>query len=94
MGIKAAGVDARLGDIGRVIREVMESHECFYNGKREQVKTIANLSGHLIEPYNIHAGISVACVDTKDSTRMKAGQCFAVKTLALGVETESESVFV
>lgn len=32
-GIKAAGIDARLGEVGASIQEVMESHEVVIRGK-------------------------------------------------------------
>jgi methionyl aminopeptidase len=35
-GIKAAGIDVRLCDIGETIQEVMESHEVTINGKTYQ----------------------------------------------------------
>ena len=37
-GIQHAGVDARLGDIGAAIQEVMESYEVELNGKTHQVR--------------------------------------------------------
>ena len=36
-GIQHAGVDARLGDIGAAVQEVMESYEVELNGKTHQV---------------------------------------------------------
>jgi methionine aminopeptidase len=59
-GIRHAGIDARLGEIGAAIQEVMESHEVTINGKTYAVKSIRNLNGHSIEPYHIHAGKYVA----------------------------------
>lgn len=87
-GIKQAGVDVRLCDIGAAIQEVMESYEVELDGKvglgsRRQkamwrvlphtlfppstlkvypVKSIRNLNGHSIGPYQIHAGKSVPIV--------------------------------
>ena len=55
-GIKEAGIDVRLGDIGAAVQEVMESHEVELDGKTYQVKSIRNLNGHSIGPYLIHAG--------------------------------------
>ncbi len=37
MGIKTAGIDARLCDVGAAIQEVMESHEIELDGKVYQV---------------------------------------------------------
>jgi methionyl aminopeptidase len=50
-GIKAAGIDARLGDIGEAIQETMESYEVEIKGKTYPVKTIDNLFGHSIGTY-------------------------------------------
>ena len=61
-GIKAAGIDARLGEVGAEIQEVMESHEFEAEGKTHQVKCIRNLQGHNIEPWRIHGGKSVPIV--------------------------------
>ena len=50
-GVKAAGIDVRLCDIGEAIQEVMESYEIDLDGKTYQVKCIRNLNGHSIAPY-------------------------------------------
>ncbi|CAL4907077.1 unnamed protein product [Urochloa decumbens] len=57
-----AGIDVRLCDVGAAIQEVMESYEVEINGKVFQVKSVRNLNGHSIEPYQIHAGKSVPIV--------------------------------
>ncbi len=73
-GIKAAGIDVRLCDIGEAIQEVMESYEVELDGKTYQVKCIRNLNGHSIAPYRIHAGKSVPIVKGGDHTRMEEGK--------------------
>merc|ERR1719482_2285634 len=70
-GIREAGIDVRLGDIGAAIQEVMESYEVELDGKTHQVKCIQNLNGHSIGPYHIHAGKSVPIVKSKDQTKME-----------------------
>ena len=57
-GIKTAGIDVRLGDIGAAI-QVMEDYKVELDGKTYPVKSIQNLNGHSIGPYQIHAGKSV-----------------------------------
>jgi methionyl aminopeptidase len=79
-GIKAAGIDARLCEIGEAVQEVMESFEVELNGKTHQVRCIRNLNGHSIEPYHIHAGKSVPIVKGGDSTRMEEGEFYAIET--------------
>lgn len=61
-GIKTAGIDVRLCDIGAAIQEVMESHEVEIGNKTYPVKSVKNLCGHSIGPYTIHAGKSVPIV--------------------------------
>ena len=55
-GVKEAGIDARLGEIGAVIEEVIRSYEIELDGKVIPIKPIKNLNGHNIGPYQIHYG--------------------------------------
>ena len=50
-GIREAGIDARLNEIGEAIQETMESYEIELNGNTYQIKPIRNLNGHSIAPY-------------------------------------------
>jgi methionyl aminopeptidase len=79
-GIKEAGIDVRLGDVGAAIQEVMESYEVQINGKTYPVKSVKNLCGHTIEPYKIHAGKSVPIVKKQDATKMEEGELYAIET--------------
>lgn len=79
-GLKEAGVDVRLGDIGAAIQETMESYEVELNGKTFPVKCIRNLNGHSIDPYHIHAGKTVPIVNNNDHTRMEEGEVYAIET--------------
>ena len=79
-GIKAAGIDVRLCDIGAAIQEVMESYEVEINGKTHQVKAIRNLNGHSIAPYRIHAGKTVPIVKGGDQTKMEENEVYAIET--------------
>lgn len=79
-GIKTAGIDVRLCDIGAAVQEVMESHEVEIENKILPVKCIANLCGHSIGPYKIHAGKSVPIVKCGDVTKMEEGELFAIET--------------
>jgi methionyl aminopeptidase len=47
-GIKEAGIDVRLADIGEAIQEVMESYECHIDGKTYDVKCVRNLQGNAL----------------------------------------------
>lgn len=79
-GIKEAGIDVRLGEIGEAIQEVMESHELELNGKTYPIKSIRNLNGHNILKYRIHGGKSVPIVKRVDNTKMEEGEVFAIET--------------
>mmetsp|Transcript_17793 Transcript_17793/g.27490 ORF Transcript_17793/g.27490 Transcript_17793/m.27490 type:complete len:427 (-) Transcript_17793:35-1315(-) len=79
-GIRTAGIDVRLCDVGEAIQEVMESYEVELDGKTYKVKPIRNLNGHSIGPYQIHAGKSVPIVRGGEATRMEEGEFFAIET--------------
>ncbi|GAA5847391.1 hypothetical protein JCM3766R1_004701 [Sporobolomyces carnicolor] len=84
-GVREAGIDVRMGDIGAAIQETMESYEVEVNGKTLPVKSIRNLTGHSIEPYTIHAGKSVPIVkmaedDDEYDVKMEEGEYFAIET--------------
>lgn len=44
------------------------------------VKPIENLSGHSINPYQIHGGKSILLVKNDDRTKMEEGEYFAIET--------------
>ena len=83
-GIREAGIDVRMCDIGDTIQEVMESYEVEVGGKMLPVKAISNLSGHSIHPYSIHGTKSVPIVkqfgSQRDETKMEEGEYFAIET--------------
>ncbi|BFF93884.1 methionine aminopeptidase 2 [Drosophila madeirensis] len=79
-GIKEAGIDVRLCDIGAAIQEVMESYEIELDGKTYPIKAIRNLNGHSISPYRIHAGKTVPIVKGGESTRMEEDEFYAIET--------------
>ena len=63
----------RLGEIGAVIQETMESYEVEIKGKVYPVKVVRNLNGHSIDPYKIHAGKTVPCVKQNSKEKMEEG---------------------
>ncbi|CAN6808222.1 unnamed protein product [Brassica oleracea] len=79
-GIKEAGVDVRLCDVGAAIQEVMESYEVEINGKVYQVKSLRNLNGHSIGRYQIHADKYVPNVKGGEQTKMEEGELYAIET--------------
>ncbi|KAI2630058.1 methionine aminopeptidase 2-like protein [Xylaria nigripes] len=79
-GVREAGIDVRLGELGGYIQEAMESYECEINGTTYPIKSIRTLSGHTILPYSIHGTKSVPIVKTNDTTKMEEGDVFAIET--------------
>ena len=79
-GIKAAGIDVRLCDIGEAVQEVMEAGEVELDGKVYRIKSIKNLNGHSIGRYQIHAGKSIPIVKNQDTTRMEENEFYAIET--------------
>lgn len=79
-GVKEAGIDVRLTDIGAAVQETMESHEIELNGKTYPVKCIRNLNGHNIGDFTIHSGKTVPIVPNGDETKMEEGETFAIET--------------
>jgi len=81
IGIKHAGPDAVLGDIGKYIQEYIESKELEIDGKILPVKSIYDLCGHKIAPYEIHAKKAVPNVYLPYyKVRMKPDEVYAVET--------------
>jgi len=79
-GIRMAGIDARLDEIGAAIQETMESYEVELDGKTYQVKPIRNLNGHSIGQYRIHAGKTVPIVKGSEAIRMEENEVYAIET--------------
>ena len=80
-GVKMAGIDARLSEIGAEIQDVMESYEIELNGKTHPIKVIRNLSGHAIEPYRVHGRKSVPCIRKQEQRHiMEEGEMYAIET--------------
>ena len=79
-GIREAGIDVRLSDIGAAIQEVMESYEIELGGKVLPIKAIRNLNGHSISPYQIHAGKTVPIVKRAEPGKMEEGEFYAIET--------------
>ncbi|XP_063926053.1 methionine aminopeptidase 2 isoform X2 [Zophobas morio] len=79
-GIREAGIDVQLCEIGAAIQEVMESYELELDGKTYPIKSIRNLNGHSISPYRIHAGKTVPIVKGGEATVMEENEFYAIET--------------
>jgi methionyl aminopeptidase len=73
------GADVVLGDIGRDIEEYVKSKEITIDNKIYQLKTMSDLSGHLIKQYEIHAGKAVPNISIFYPMRMKAYEYYAIE---------------
>ena len=63
----------KVGEIGGVIEEEI---------KKYGFKPISNLSGHMIKPNELHAGVEIPNVKTKDIYELAVGDIFAVEPFA------------
>ncbi|OAX81212.1 methionine aminopeptidase 2-1 [Emergomyces africanus] len=82
-GIREAGIDVRMSDIGAAIQEAMESYEVEIKGTTYPVKAIRNLNGHTIGQFEIHGGKngkSVPIVKGGDQSKMEEGEVYAIET--------------
>ncbi|KAL9067953.1 MAG: hypothetical protein Q9157_006649 [Trypethelium eluteriae] len=79
-GIREAGIDVRMSDIGAAVQETMESYEVELGGTTYPVKAIRNLNGHNIGQWQIHGGKSVPIVKGGDQSKMEEGETFAIET--------------
>ena len=79
-GIKAAGIDARLGEIGGIIQEVIESFEIELDGKTHKIKPVRNLCGHTVGNYRVHGDKTVPIVKSDESAKMEEGEVYAIET--------------
>jgi methionyl aminopeptidase len=79
-GIKTAGIDVKLCEVGEAVQEVMESYEVELDGKTYPVKSIRNLNGHSIDSYRIHAGKTVPIVKGGEATMMEENEFYAIET--------------
>ncbi|KAF5292437.1 hypothetical protein FQA39_LY13984 [Lamprigera yunnana] len=79
-GIRVAGIDVQLCEIGAAIQEVMESYEIDLDGKTYQIKSIRNLNGHSVSPYRIHSGKTVPIVKGGEATLMEENEYYAIET--------------
>ena len=80
LAIKNSGVDAILGEIGAETQEFIESHEVEIEGKVYPVKSIRDLTGHMIFPYIIHASKSVPNFKIYYPERMEENEFYAIET--------------
>ncbi len=85
-GIKQAGIDVRLGELGGIIGEILTSYEVEIKGKTHKIKAIKDLCGHTMERFKIHGGKSVPLYrdDSSETSniKMEEGELYAIETFA------------
>eukprot|EP00731_Ephydatia_muelleri_P010088 Em0005g674a len=79
-GVMAAGIDARMCEVGEQIQEAIEAYELELDGKTYPIKAIRNLNGHSVGQYHIHGGKTVPIVKGGDQTKMEEGEFYAIET--------------
>ncbi len=62
--IKQKSSETTLGEIGQIIQKTIEL---------QKFSPITNLTGHGMEQYDLHAGISIPNIDTKQSQKIDSG---------------------
>ncbi len=71
--IEAIKPGVQVGEVGGIIEDTIKGFG---------FKPIANLSGHMIKSNELHAGIEIPNIRTKDPYELKAGEIFAVEPFA------------
>jgi methionyl aminopeptidase len=77
--IKQCGVDAILGEIGESIEEFIKSHELMIDEKIYNINVMKDLSGHMIKPFEIHAGKAVPNIKINYPLRMNENEFYAIE---------------
>jgi methionyl aminopeptidase len=82
IGIDKSGPDAHIGDISAEIEENLESYEIELNNNIHPIKSVKDLMGHQIKPYQIHAQKRVPNFKLEYNERMCEGEFYAIETFA------------
>jgi len=77
--VSLCGPDVILGEIGKDIEEYVKSKEIIINNNTYTLNTMNDLSGHLIAPYEIHAGKAVPNISINYPLRMIENEFYAVE---------------
>ncbi len=78
----AAGLDAAIATVRDGV-EVYKIGEAISEAiKGYQLNPISNLTGHSLEKYNLHAGLSIPNINNHDTTRLEECQVIAIEPFA------------
>lgn len=75
--IKIFKPGTKLGEVGKAIQEKIKEHGFV---------PVVNLSGHSLDIYNLHAGITIPNYDSGDEKELKEGQILAIEPFATNGE--------
>jgi methionyl aminopeptidase len=92
--VKQCGPDVILGEIGKEIEEYVHSCQLEIDNKIVELKTMRDLSGHLISKYTIHAGKAVPNTSIYYPVRMIENEFYAVEpfiTTGNGISIEKNN---
>ncbi|KYK30107.1 MAG: hypothetical protein AYK23_04680, partial [Candidatus Proteinoplasmatales archaeon SG8-5] len=71
--IEAVKPGITTGDLGAIIEQVIESRG---------FTPVSNLSGHLLKPYNLHAGLSIPNIRDGSTGKLEQGMAVAIEPFA------------
>lgn len=78
----AAGLDAAIATVRKGV-EICEIGEAINEAIKEyKLNPISNLTGHSLEKYNLHAGLSIPNINNHDTTKLEEGQVIAIEPFA------------
>ena len=77
--VSICGPDVILGEVGADIEEYIKSKEVIIDNKIYSLKIMGDLSGHMIRPYEIHAGVAVPNISIYYPVRMKSNEFYAIE---------------
>lgn len=83
--VKTVAAGVKVSTVGAAIQNVLT---------RYGVKPIRNLTGHEIQPYNLHAGVSIPNVAVRDGVKLLEGHVYAIEPFATIPEGAGEVVDV
>lgn len=71
--LKLATPGTKIKEIGTRVNEIITSHN---------FKPVVNLTGHSLEQYNLHSGMSIPSYDNGDNTELEEGMAIAIEPFA------------
>lgn len=86
IGTIRAGVE--VGEIGRVIEETITSHG---------MKPVANLTGHSMDQWILHSGLSIPNISEKNTHKLEEGDVLAIEPFAtdgVGLVTDMPHTYI